>query len=413
MRTLKATLIASTSLTALLLAGCATTSETHDHAPPSARYQDPRRVPKASAQAVAPQKRVMRAVSKSVGRPIPAVAKVSTVSEPPSVRIADPVSKPTIKAEPVPAPAAPVEPKPPFKAAEVSPNVVVPMPAKPASVEQPAIAMKPVSPNPLPPKAETPAATPLTKPAAERPKVAAGPVQSTAAPVALAKPEAAALPQAQPALPTTVAVKTPDVKTPESRVSEVVKVPEPPKAPDIATSPEVKPADARPLTQARQAAPQASALPQASAAPLPQAAAAPVVQAPVAPQVSATAPPAGPVRQAAIETAPAQAMPQAVPTTPQQRMTDGVARAADYMSAGRIANARSLLEDQAKSGDPAVLKALGETYDPMHLRDSYPKLARTGDPAKAMAAYEKAKAAGAKDLDARIDVLRAMITAKQ
>jgi hypothetical protein len=83
------------------------------------------------------------------------------------------------------------------------------------------------------------------------------------------------------------------------------------------------------------------------------------------------------------------------------------------MSSGRFAQARGLLEDLARSGDPAILKALGEAYDPLHLRDTYPKLTRAGDAAKAMAAYEKAKAAGAKDLDGRIDQLRAMIAAKQ
>jgi hypothetical protein len=400
-RTLRATLIASTSLTAVLLAGCATTSDTYDHGTPTAKYSDVRRVSKATAPAA--KTRAVRKLSASAARPVPVVAKVSTVSEPPSVRIADPVIKPTVKAEaglaftPV---ARRLDDAPPAKAADVNPKSEAP------SNQQ----------APAPLKVEAPAAAPPMKAvSAEAPKIVVTPAPP---PVVPAKPEPAsnAVPQARPAplpnppTPKAAEVKAPDVKpaeakAPEPRAAEA-KVAEVAKIPESAKAPEVKPAEAkievRPLSQARQAPPQPTTLPQAPAAPLPQA-----VPSPAQALAPVTAP--APARQAAVETAPAQA----VPMTPVQRTTDGLTRAADYMASGRIVNARSLLEDQAKSGDPAILKALGETYDPLHLRDAYPKLARAGDPAKAMAAYEKAKAAGAKGLDMRIDALRAFIAAKQ
>lgn len=90
----------------------------------------------------------------------------------------------------------------------------------------------------------------------------------------------------------------------------------------------------------------------------------------------------------------------------EQIVRETITRAQSYMSAGRIENARASLEDAARGGNPDLLVALAETYDPVRLRETYPRLARAGDAARAIAIYEVAKARGAKDLDARIDTLR-------
>lgn len=82
------------------------------------------------------------------------------------------------------------------------------------------------------------------------------------------------------------------------------------------------------------------------------------------------------------------------------------------MAAGRIAKARALLEEQAKSGSADALSALAETYDPLHLREAFPRLLRAADPVKALATYEKAKAAGAAGLDERIEALRPLAAAR-
>jgi hypothetical protein len=431
-RTLRATLIAGSSLTALLLTGCATTSEQQDHAP-TARYSH-QRAPAKVKHAPAVQK---IAVSKAVAepaRPAPMPTKVSPVSEPPSVRIADPQPKLAPKSEPKADTA--LQPAPVLKKADVP--LATPAP-KTATTE-----------------AAKPAMTPQPAPAAAQvqaePKISVVPTTRPAIPQIVPAPKAAEVkPEPKPEMKP-VDAKAAEPKAAEVKLPELAKSVEAAKGPDAGTV-EAKAAEARPLTQTR-LAPQASAPPQAQAVPLPQpnpaAVAAPVakpVAQPVAQPVPAaqpattptgqaavqsqtvpaaqaqapTAPPAAspastippsapvPVRQAAVDAAPVQA----APVSPQQRTSDGLSRAADYMAAGRIVNARSLLEDQARSGDPAILKALAETYDPLHLTDAYPKLSRAGDPVKAMAAYERAKTAGAKDLDPRMDALRALIARKQ
>ncbi len=389
MRTLKAALIASTSLTALLLAGCASTYTHEGRDVPSAAYTDSRHSPRTKAPVAVhtSRKRVVPLAAAIPARPAVATPKIS-VSEPPSVRIADPVTKPVVRADV--AKSVPVAVTPEFvksaPAVAMTPNVV----EAPKSVAVPT----------LPPVATIEATIEPTKPD----------------PVAIPQARAAAAPSQ----PKAAATKAPDVST----AVEAVKVPVPTASEPKTT--DTKLVEVRPLSQARQApAPitipatipatiSAPATPQVQAASPSQGAVTPTPQH-VAPtqtpliQASPAGPPAAPMRQSALQPAPVQA----APIASQPRANEVITRAADYMAANRIVNARALLEDQAKSGDPAILKALAETYDPLHLRDVYPRLARAGDLAKAMAAYEKAVAAGANGLAPRIDALRALIAARQ
>lgn len=171
------------------------------------------------------------------------------------------------------------------------------------------------------------------------------------------------------------------------------------------------PPTGRPIAAVRQApAPEVKAepTPEAKADPKPEV----TISAAQPPAIIAKPAPLPPlIRQAAIPE-PA-APPQATALVDDQRIGKALVLASDYMKSGRIANARSLLEDMAKSGSPVVLAALAETYDPLQLQASYPKLARTGDGAKALDSYEKAKAAGAKDLEPRIDALRAYLATRR
>ncbi len=379
MRTLKATLVTTTSLAALLLGGCATDRYAHEDT--TARYYAPRapsarRIGPPDAHGVRIKSATVVRTSHGV-RATPVAARISTVSEPPNARISDPVRKQPISADSAPPPVAPV------------PATMRPDPAPRKAVE--------ADPRPIVvPKIDAPVTA-----AVEPPKVAATPPRQVTAPLIqtdpAALPQARAVPVPPPAPPRIADVKPPEVKPAETKAPEP-KVAEPVKA-AVVKAPEAKVVEQRSLTEIRQApAATPPAVPQASISP-------PVAQ----PLPQAAAPTAPPVRQAAIEPAPAQALPMSA----KQRAQDALARAADYMASGRIVNARSLLEDQAKTGDAAILKALGETYDPLHLRDAYPKLARAGDPAKAMAAYEQAKSAGAKDLETRIDALRAFMATKQ
>lgn len=164
------------------------------------------------------------------------------------------------------------------------------------------------------------------------------------------------------------------------------------------------------MTEIRQAAaieqkPEAKAEPKPD--PRPEAKAEPKpTPAPAQPVVRA------PVQQAVQVPATVVAAPQAAAVVDDQRVAKGLALAADYMQSGRVVNARSLLEDLAKSGNPTVLATLAESYDPLHLRSTYPKLFRTGSFAKALDAYERAKAAGAKGMEPRIEAVRAVMNAR-
>jgi hypothetical protein len=91
-----------------------------------------------------------------------------------------------------------------------------------------------------------------------------------------------------------------------------------------------------------------------------------------------------------------------------QRVKSTLARAQDYLAANRISDARTLLEEAAKSGSQEILFALAETWDPLYLRQANPRLARAGDPVRAIAVYEAARARGAANTDARIDALKAL-----
>jgi hypothetical protein len=105
---------------------------------------------------------------------------------------------------------------------------------------------------------------------------------------------------------------------------------------------------------------------------------------------------------------PAMAAPKIVVLTDEQRLRTAMTRSKDYLKAGRVTEARSVLEDVAKGMNPDVLFALAETFDPLHLRENYLKLARAGDAARAVALYEQSVSKGSKTAQARIDALKAM-----
>jgi hypothetical protein len=170
--------------------------------------------------------------------------------------------------------------------------------------------------------------------------------------------------------------------------------------------------DARPLTDTRRrplettpAAPPAVAVPAVPPAAPP----APVVSQPTPPAPVVTAPPKAEPK-AVIDAAPS---PKIVPLNDEQRVASTLQRADSYMKANRYQDARAVLDDAAKSGNPRLLTALAETYDPLHLREVYPRLVRTGDPEKAIALYEQARAAGARGLDARIQAVKLLAGPKR
>jgi hypothetical protein len=138
----------------------------------------------------------------------------------------------------------------------------------------------------------------------------------------------------------------------------------------------------------------------------------PVAQpAPVAPPVVAAPAPAPAIK---IEPKPdAKTEPKIAALTDEQRTAATLLRADQYMKAGQYQNARTYLEDAAKGGNGKIIAALAESYDPLLLRDQYPRLARTGDPDKAIALYEQAKAKGVAGLDARIAALKTLAGPKR
>lgn len=227
-----------------------------------------------------------------------------------------------------------------------------------------------------------------------------------APPVSIAPPN--------PTLPAVAAAPTP---APAPPAAVVVIPPAAPKAPEPTTVKvaEAAPvATARPIAEARRA-PASEVKQGVTTSP---AVAAPAIAEPkpvvVTPPSAATAAPTPtpqpqPQRQRQV----ASAGPNAAPLSETERLREGLARATFYMAASRLANARAVLVDLSRSGHPDVLQALAETYDPLHLRDAYPKLARTGDSAKALEFYDKAKAAGAANADARMRALKEFVATRQ
>lgn len=222
-------------------------------------------------------------------------------------------------------------------------------------------------------------AVPATTPAIEQPKPSAPPAMKSAA--------------ATPAPPPAPSVAPPSVP--------------PPAAPAIAQAP-VAPSSARstdqaPATQAAPANPQRSEAERATVdirRGNPAIASAPPA-APTAPLASVEPPPAKPaappiVIQQKPSAAPADApaQPKIAALTDDQRVHDTIARAREYMAGGRLINARSLLQDAARDNNPLLLTALAETFDPLHLRDQFPSLARSAEPTRALDFYRRASERG-------------------
>jgi hypothetical protein len=258
---------------------------------------------------------------------------------------------------------------------------------------------------PVEPK-EAPVAT---KPAAEaQPPVKTAILDPRPAP---AKP-AEVLPAVPEAPKTTVVSPESAVPAPTVRAPVVIKPAE--------TVPTPAPSEARPTADVRRKpAPEAVTPPRNSAVPPVVVTQPPAVVAPANPQV-AVVPPAPPaVVQPAqppqkVDPKPeVKVEPKIAVLTEDQRVASVLASVDTYMKAGRFQSARLLLEDATKSGNPKLLAALAETYDPLTLREQYPKLSRTGDPEKAIALYEQAKAKGGVNLDARIAALKTLAGPKR
>lgn len=231
------------------------------------------------------------------------------------------------------------------------------------------------------PAAETP---PLARSAALDPRTVTQPKPAEVQPAPIEQPK------------TSVATPEPPAQAQPSRPVVVIKSAE--------TAPQP---DSRPITETRRrATPEAVSPPRNSAVPLP-ATAPPVVVAVPAPIVQAAQPPQPPTK---VE---AKADPKVATLTDDQRVASTLSRVDGYMKSGAFQNARTLLEDAAKSGNPKLLTALAETYDPLVLREQYPKLARTGDPEKAIALYEHATAKGATHVAARVAALKILAGAKR
>jgi hypothetical protein len=226
----------------------------------------------------------------------------------------------------------------------------------------------------------------------------------------------------QPVAPTVakpVEAKSPEPKPPEVKPTivepaktAVLVEPPAPQRPLPPKNTETPSSDTRPLTDTRRRSTETAPVTQPAvavpAAP-PTASPAPVVSQPTPPATILTAPPK-PEPKAAVDATPS---PKIVPLNDEQRVASTLQRADSYMKANRYQDARAVLDDAAKSGNPRLLAALAETYDPLHLREVYPRLVRTGDPEKAVALYEQARAAGARGLDARIQAVKLLAGPKR
>lgn len=215
--------------------------------------------------------------------------------------------------------------------------------------------------------------------------------------IAAAEPPPA--PKAPPAIPPP-AVTLPTVAPP------AVAIAAPPKP--VAPAAEAPAAAERTTTDLRRAAP-----PVVAAAPPPAVPVAPTPPpastepAPVKPAASAIViQPKAPATEAATS-----AQPKVAALTDEQRVRDVIARAQEHLTAGRLINARSLLQDAARDNNPLILTALAESYDPLFLRDKRSNLARSGEPTRALEYYrraaERGSAAAAQKLKTLADFLAA------
>lgn len=343
--------------TAAALGGCMV----HSAPPvPRASIKDPVAVPArghvtpAGVRAVvaAPRSQAVADRPRGVGAPTVApapVAKVSLAPAAPKPVVAPTPSAPAKLIVATPAPANPASSAPPVGAATTPTDALAAMAVAPERVGH-VEPVTPPAPEPAPsrgPVVLQPAGAPGAAPAS------AGAVARTTADARRAEPTTAAASPAAPSLPTRVA----------------------------------------------------TAVPPAVAVP------APVVTPPTAPSPAAVAPPPTvAVTPPSAETAPTKETPppRAAALSETQRIKVTLARAQDYLRASRISDARTLLEDAARGGHPDVLFALAETWDPLMLQASNPRLARAGDAPRAIAAYEAARARGAAGADARIEALKAL-----
>lgn len=85
-----------------------------------------------------------------------------------------------------------------------------------------------------------------------------------------------------------------------------------------------------------------------------------------------------------------------------------IGRAEGWLKAGNVANARALLADAAKSDNPDLLVALGETYDPLALQ-RYPRLVGQADALRAVDLYGQAAGKGSDAAKAKLTALNGFL----
>lgn len=225
-----------------------------------------------------------------------------------------------------------------------------------------------------------------------------------AAPASETEIAAEAKPMAQLAKPAAVPVPR-DVVTPKAADLPA------PRPAIIAAVPIAKPADLRPTVEGRRGqpietpvaavappAPQPVApsviSPAAAASAAPPPAVAAIIVPKASPAATVEAKPAPVVKPAPAAVAEPTVQAKVAALTPGERVRTTLERAQAHLKAGKLANARALLEDAGRSESSGeIMKALAETYDPLVLRQ-YPRLAQAGDPARAVMLYSDAVAKG-------------------
>lgn len=244
--------------------------------------------------------------------------------------------------------------------------------------------------------------------------------------VAVLASEPAAKPRSAPAVARTEAPPAPSQPQPAVK-SAIVETPLPPKSPIAIPAPTIAlptmppAAVTAPQTPGQAAVQPPTAPPQGERTRTELRRAAPVIGAtpPSAPAAAAAEPaPAKPIASAIViqpkapaAQADAPAQPKVVALTDEQRVRDTIARAQEHLAAGRLINARSLLQDAARDSNPLLLTALAETFDPLYLRDKHPTVARSAEATRALDLYRRAAERGSASAAQKLKTLADFIAA--
>jgi hypothetical protein len=166
----------------------------------------------------------------------------------------------------------------------------------------------------------------------------------------------------------------------------------PPAAPEAAAPPVAAPEAAAPAPSPVDTTPAAAELPPSAVAPV----------APDAPtQLAAVEAVASPPAQIT-PAAPAAAAPAALPrSSPASEAVPLLARADQLLASGDMASAREFFELAADAGSAAASYRLGQTYDPLFLRQAAVR-GVAANPEKAVTWYRRAAAAGSSEAAARL-----------